>query len=184
MSVIKKIKSDIIFYNNYRLMKGDFFNNNIENEKLCLKLIIIFLLSKSGRFSLLFRISTAGLFFSSLFRFILNLIYSSDIGNVKNAGYYIYFPHPFSIVIGSDVVLGNNLIIFNSTTIGKSHPGLAGGMPNIGNKVIVSVGSRILGDIKISGNSVIGANSICTKDVEKNSTVLGFNNKKSGNYFS
>ena len=46
-------------------------------------------------------------------------------------------------------------------------------MPIIGDNVFIGAGAKILGDITIGDNCVIGANSVVVKSVPSNSIVAG-----------
>ena len=58
------------------------------------------------------------------------------------------------------------------TTIGKNI-GRDNSSPTIGNGVWVAPGARVIGNIKIGNNVVIGANSVVNKSFPSNVTVAG-----------
>lgn len=68
-------------------------------------------------------------------------------------------------VIGCDCIIGTNVTIGGKS--GKPNP------PMIGNNVYISTGAKILGDIKIEDNVIIGANAVVIKDVPRNAVVVG-----------
>lgn len=45
--------------------------------------------------------------------------------------------------------------------------------PTIGNNIYISTGAKILGDIQIDDNVIVGANSVVIKDVPRNAIVVG-----------
>ena len=45
--------------------------------------------------------------------------------------------------------------------------------PTIGDRVVIGAGAKILGDIVIGDDVLVGANSIVTKPVPKNHTAVG-----------
>lgn len=47
------------------------------------------------------------------------------------------------------------------------------GFPTIGNNVTIFPGARVVGNIHVGDNVVIGANSVVVKDVPDNSIVAG-----------
>lgn len=75
------------------------------------------------------------------------------------------------VVVHSDVVIGNRVIIGQGVTIG----GNLGrkGVPTIGDNVTIGAGARIFGPITVGAGSFIGANSVVTRDVPENSVVSG-----------
>lgn len=91
------------------------------------------------------------------------------LGKNSIAGEKLTFPHPRNIVIGADVIIGNNCVIYHDVTLGQS----LGKFPQLGNNVIVYTGAKIIGDVKIGDNVVIGANAVVTKDVPQNAIVGG-----------
>ncbi len=46
-------------------------------------------------------------------------------------------------------------------------------VPVIGNDVYIATGAKILGDIKVGNNVIIGANAVVIKDVPDNCVVAG-----------
>lgn len=48
-----------------------------------------------------------------------------------------------------------------------------GGMPSIGNDVIIYAGAKAFGKINISDDVVIGTNAVVTKDIPPHSMVAG-----------
>lgn len=78
------------------------------------------------------------------------------------------------IVIGSKVEIGDDVTIFNGTTLGSAMPGLPDiKQPKIGNNVLIGTGAKILGDISIGANVKIGANSVVLKSFPANVTIAG-----------
>jgi len=161
--------SDVSFFINYGKMTDPFGDITLKPN---FKQIVIFLLTKSGRFSLFLRftLSIGDIFIGKISLWFLNYIYSCDIDLKLKLGKEIYFPHPFGLVIGGDTIIGSKCVIFNDITFGKKYPGTKDGMPIISDKVMIGVGSRLLGAINIGSRSVIGANSVVLKDIPSNST--------------
>lgn len=81
-----------------------------------------------------------------------------------------YFCHyGFGTVINARTVLGKNIEIQHSVTIGEN----SRGVPKIGNDVFIGARTVIIGDIKIGNNVKIGAGSVVVNDVPDNCTVVG-----------
>ena len=76
-----------------------------------------------------------------------------------------------SVVIHANCVIGDDCIIGTNVTIG----GRSGRIkpPTIGNNIYISTGAKILGDIQIDDNVIVGANSVVIKDVPRNAIVVG-----------
>ncbi len=95
--------------------------------------------------------------------------YNIIIGDECKIGINLLFPHPQNIIIGFNVEIGSNCTIYQDVTIGQNR----GRYPKIGNNVIIYPGAKIIGNITIGDNSVIGANAVVTKDVPSGSIVAG-----------
>ncbi len=67
-------------------------------------------------------------------------------------------------------VIGSRVLIGQGVTIGGT---FGSGVPTIESDVWIGPGARILGEITVHSNSVIGANAVVTRDVEANSVVGG-----------
>ncbi len=85
----------------------------------------------------------------------------------------IFFPHPYGIVISPGTILGEDVVIGQQVTIGSRNGVFAA--PRIGNRVYIAAGAKVLGDITIGDDVIIGANAVVTKDVPDNVIVVGAN---------
>lgn len=65
--------------------------------------------------------------------------------------------------------MGKNCTIFQQTTIGATEKGT----PTLGDNVTIYCGAKVLGNISIGNNVVIGANAVVVKDVPDNVVVAG-----------
>lgn len=78
--------------------------------------------------------------------------------------------HLGSILINKNASIGENCSMHINTAI------VAGGIndeaPNIGNNVIIGIGSTILGKIVIADNCVIGAGAVVNKSFEKEGVTI------------
>ncbi len=89
--------------------------------------------------------------------------------NIIGAGLAIV--HYGTIVISSGCTIGENCRIHACVNIGAN--GGESKAATIGNNVYIGPGAKIIGDIKIGDNAVIGANAVVTKDVPDGVTVGG-----------
>ncbi|RCW91495.1 serine O-acetyltransferase [Winogradskyella arenosi] len=97
----------------------------------------------------------------------ISLPYSAAIGE------RFYIGHFGGIIINANAVIGNNCNISQGVTIGVSGIKEKRGVPSIGNNVYIGANAVVVGKINIGDGAVIGANSLVTKDVVSNTTVLG-----------
>lgn len=91
------------------------------------------------------------------------------VSDKAKIGYGLRFPHAFCIVIGEGVQLGAHCKIYNEVTLGQN----SSGYPIIGDNVIIYPGCRVIGNIHVGNNVVIGANSVVCNDVPDNAIIAG-----------
>lgn len=101
--------------------------------------------------------------FSKSFGYILyqhsKLKYGCDIAPTAKIGKNFKIAHIGGIVIGRNSIIGDNCTINNNVTLGMKNSNDTS-MPNIGNNVYISTGAKLLGNINIGDNCIIGANSV------------------------
>lgn len=101
--------------------------------------------------------------------------YGSFIGSKVNIGAGVKFPHPNGIIIGESTIIGKNCTIYQQVTFGGKNIGDAqtGSYPVVGNNVIIFSGAKLIGDIVIGDNVIIGANSVVNKNFPSNVIIGG-----------
>ena len=154
---LRPLSEELIFL--IRFMQR--FNQNIErykDSKFLRKInsLLVFLLHKR-----IFR------------KFACDITPSCKLGNVV-------FRHPTGIVIGGGAVLADGVIIHQNVTFGalRFDEKEKRGIPCqqiVGQDTIIGCGAKVLGDVTIGKNCIIGANAVVTKDVPDDTTVVGFN---------
>lgn len=92
----------------------------------------------------------------------------------------VIFRHPVGIVIGGGAKLADGVIIHQNVTLGALHfdPIDRRGLPctqTIGENSILCAGAKILGNVVIGKNCIVGANAVITIDVPDNHTAVGYN---------
>lgn len=116
-----------------------------------------------------------GRLLSFVFEYIIRIIFASDISLKAQIGKGVVITHGHDIVIGADVVIGENCKIFNGVTLGNKDITLSskGNQPVVGKNVVISTGAKVLGGIFIGDNVTIGANAVVVKSCENNTTYVG-----------
>ena len=100
--------------------------------------------------------------------------YACEISPYAQIGKRLLIHHSVGIVIGHEVIIGDDCEIFQNVTIGSNRKERNGRMmPIIGNHVSVGSGAVIVGGITIGSHVKIGANTYVDKDVPDNATVIG-----------
>ena len=99
--------------------------------------------------------------------------FAVDIHPGASMGSGIMLDHATGLVIGETAVVGDNVSILHSVTLGGS--GCQGGKrhPKIGDGVMISAGAKILGNISICEGVKIGAGSLVLETVPAHVTVVG-----------
>lgn len=99
--------------------------------------------------------------------------FASDISPYATIGPGLLLPHPTDVTIGSTVIIGRNVTLYNGVTLGGKRIGEHTGMPCLGDKVTVYTGAKVIGPIQIGDDSEIGALALCNKDVPPRSVMYG-----------
>ena len=102
-------------------------------------------------------------------------------------GKNFFIDHGMGVVIGETSEIGNNITIYHNVTLGGVSPSINSNQqrdmkrhPTLEDNVVVGSGAQILGPITIGKNSLIGSNSVVTKDVPEKSVMAGIPAKKVG----
>lgn len=112
--------------------------------------------------------SGGGTFQSVVFRLLFPLKETLELC-CTSIGKNLYIQHGFATQISAQSI-GENCWINQQVTIGYSFDDRP---PVIGNGVRISAGAKVLGDIHVGDNAIVGANAVVTKDVADNDIVVG-----------
>jgi serine O-acetyltransferase len=107
-------------------------------------------------------------------------IFAVDINPAARMGIGIMLDHGTGIVIGETAVVGDNCSILQNVTLGGTGKETGDRHPKIGANVLLSVGAKVLGNIKVGDCSRVGAGSVVLKDVPPRTTVAGVPAKEIG----
>jgi serine O-acetyltransferase len=77
------------------------------------------------------------------------------------------------LVIGETAVVGKNVSILQSVTLGGTGKDEGNRHPKIGDGVLISAGAKILGNICVGEGAKVGAGSVVLEDVPAHTTVAG-----------
>ncbi|WVY89148.1 hypothetical protein V8G54_034662 [Vigna mungo] len=100
-------------------------------------------------------------------------VFAVDIHPGAKIGSGILLDHATGIVVGETAVIGNNVSILHSVTLGGTGKVSGDRHPKIGDGVLIGAGTCILGNIKVGEGAKIGAGSVVIKDVPPRTTVVG-----------
>lgn len=112
-----------------------------------------------------------------IYRSLIKILYKpidSLYIETEEIGGGLFIQHGFSTMISAKSI-GKNCWVNQQVTIGykgNESP------PIIGNDVMITCGAKVLGNIVVGNNSIIGANAVVIKDVEENSVMVGIPAKR------
>ncbi|MGP3696028.1 serine O-acetyltransferase [Rhodobacter sp. NSM] len=96
-----------------------------------------------------------------------------DIHPAARVGRGVMIDHAHSIVIGETAVVGDNVSMLHSVTLGGTGKEDGDRHPKIGNGVLIGAGAKVLGNIHVGHCSRIAAGSVVLQDVPPCTTVAG-----------
>lgn len=167
------------------LLKSDLARVIGKNKRLCsLSALRSYYVSESFKVCFWFRlgsyIATKNNFFFKVLLYLIKIKYMGikrktgiQLPLLTKIGGGVMFCHFSCIVIAQSVNIGKNVSIHQGVTIGRIFNGKYSGVPTIGDNVVIFSGAKVLGNIQIGDNAVIGANAVVTKDVPANAVVAG-----------
>ena len=79
--------------------------------------------------------------------------------------------HFGGIILHPDAKIGDFCTLYHQVTIGDC--GGYGGAARLGNNVLVGAGAKIVGEIEIGDDCIIGANAVVTKSMAPNTIAYG-----------
>ena len=100
-------------------------------------------------------------------------MFGVDIHPAAKIGRGVMIDHAHSIVIGETAVVGDNVSMLHSVTLGGTGKEEEDRHPKIGNGVLIGAGAKVLGNIRIGDNSRIAAGSVVLAEVPPCKTVAG-----------
>lgn len=100
-------------------------------------------------------------------------VFGIDIHPAARIGKGLMIDHAHSIVIGETAVVGDNVSMLHSVTLGGTGKVEEDRHPKIGDGVLIGAGAKVLGNIKVGNCSRVAAGSVVLADVPPCSTVAG-----------
>ncbi|MCX7560067.1 serine O-acetyltransferase [Sulfitobacter sp. F26204] len=100
-------------------------------------------------------------------------IFGVDIHPGARIGKGVMIDHAHSVVIGETAVVGDNVSMLHSVTLGGTGKEEEDRHPKIGDGVLIGAGAKVLGNIKVGHCSRVAAGSVVLEDVPPCKTVAG-----------
>ena len=88
-------------------------------------------------------------------------------------GSRFFIDHGMGVVIGETAVVGDNVSMLHSVTLGGTGKEDEIRHPNIGDGVLLGAGAKVLGNISVGSCSRVAAGSVVLQNVPEKSTVAG-----------
>jgi serine O-acetyltransferase len=107
------------------------------------------------------------------FQMRISEVFGVDIHPAARMGKGIMIDHAHSIVIGETAVVGDNVSMLHSVTLGGTGKEEEDRHPKIGDGVLIGAGAKVLGNIHVGTCSRIAAGSVVLEDVPAKTTVAG-----------
>lgn len=108
-------------------------------------------------------------FVSNLARFWVGI----EIHPGATIGKGLVIDHGMGVVIGETAIIGDDCLIYHGVTLGGTGKECGKRHPTLKNRVMIGAGAKVLGNIVLEDNVKVGANSVVTKDVPADTSVVG-----------
>lgn len=106
-----------------------------------------------------------------VYRILIEWVLGVEIPWGTRIGRRLRVFHGVGIVLNDHAVLGDDVTLRQSVTIGNKRDG--GACPRIGDRVQVGAGCIVIGDIEIGDGARLGAGSVVARSVAAETTVVG-----------
>lgn len=106
---------------------------------------------------------------------ICRLFTGIEIHPGATIGKRLFIDHGMGVVIGETTIIGDDCVLYQGVTLGGVGTGehTCKRHPTLKNNVMVSAGAKVIGDVIIGDNTIIGAQTVVLTDVPPNCTVVG-----------
>ena len=112
--------------------------------------------------------------------YLARIITGIEIHPGAKIGMKLFIDHGMGVVIGETAEIADNVTLYHGVTLGGVSPSEDSSSqknkkrhPTLNNNVVIGSGAQILGPITIGENAKVGSNSVVTKDVDANKSVVG-----------
>ena len=96
-----------------------------------------------------------------------------EIHPAATIGRGLFIDHGTGVVIGETAAIGDDVTLFQGVTLGGTGKERGKRHPTIGHRAVIGAGAKVLGNITVGSDSMVGANAVVIRDVPEHSTVVG-----------
>lgn len=115
------------------------------------------------------KLKTLGRLVSHVSRFLTGI----EIHPAAKIGQGVFIDHGMGVVIGETAEVGDRVLIYQGVTLGGTSLLKVKRHPTIEPDVVIGVGAKVLGNIRIGAGTKIGAMAVVVKDIPAGCTVVG-----------
>jgi serine O-acetyltransferase len=102
-----------------------------------------------------------------------SVVFALDIHPAARIGAGVFIDHGTAIVIGETAVVGDDVSILHSVTLGGTGKESGDRHPKIGAGVLLGAGACVLGNVEVGDGSKVAAGSVVLRPVPSHTTVAG-----------
>ncbi|ELR96460.1 serine O-acetyltransferase [Gloeocapsa sp. PCC 73106] len=110
--------------------------------------------------------------YRAMYRHVRN-VYGIELPYCVKLGRRVIIEHQSCIVIHGDCVIGDDCVIRQGVTMGNRYLDKPFDAPQLGARVNVGAGAKILGKVIIGDDASIGANAVVLSDIPTGKTAVG-----------
>lgn len=103
--------------------------------------------------------------------------FAIELATEIELGHGVLFMHTVGTVVGYGSKIGDGCVFLGNNTIGASE---RGGAPRVGARTVIGAGVRVLGDIEIGEDCVLGANAVVVDSIPAGKIAVGIPAKVKG----
>jgi serine O-acetyltransferase len=111
---------------------------------------------------------------------LISEVFAVDIHPAAQLGQGIFLDHATGFVVGETAVIGDDVSILHSVTLGGTGKEKGDRHPKVRRGVLIGAGAKILGNVEIGEGAKIGAGSVVLEPVAPHTTVVGVPAKEVG----
>jgi serine O-acetyltransferase len=104
---------------------------------------------------------------------VVRLVTGVEIHPGAQLGRRFFIDHGMGVVIGETAVVGDDVLMFHTSTLGGRSMSRGKRHPTVGDRVVIGAGAKVLGPITLGDDVQVGANAVVVKDVAAGAVVVG-----------
>lgn len=111
--------------------------------------------------------------FAKLLHWTAKILTAADIDPRAHLHPTVYIPHATGVVIGETATVGADTVIMPGVVIGAQKLTSGKRHADVGARVMVGAGAKVLGPVVVGDDAIIGANAVVIDDVPPGATAVG-----------